>query len=192
MNLAWGYHFTVAPRFHLAEDWASRLLIGSAEENDSWRAPTAEELLSLLLAATQGEVCLFNLPDHLRSRCWHLLEQGAAALGDGRLPGFDDFATRLRDFFAFKTMPFPENACCELVVCQPGQPFVPAGSRLWGALNLDETATSLVLDQPGVPPVRLVLGPGEGVRLPWGERAIKGCSGKPEPDVLLAIVFPNC
>jgi hypothetical protein len=90
--------------------------------------------------------------------------------------------------------------------------------RLWGGINLGDEETSVVLinlpcaglrrlapEQPApasvgelverflrycpdYPPVRLVLGPGEGYRLPRGGLVLDGYrAGKQEPDVLLLI-----
>jgi hypothetical protein len=153
------------------------------------------------------------------------------------------------DFLAFKSLPVPEGARCDVVVSNPGQPFVtwgpeanhPIGLRcnlaaeapwpevdglrwpgLWGAINLGDEETSIVMinlacrqldaelhrrfpDQPSsaavgklvgqflrfcsdYPPVRLLLGPGEGYRLPRGGLILDGClKNKQEPDVLLMI-----
>jgi hypothetical protein len=191
-------------------------------------------------------VGLFQLPEHLRSEWWKLLEQAAEALEDGRLPGFETFVRQVVEFLAFKDLPVPEGACCEVVVSNPGQRSVhggpetnrpvglrchlapwplaegPRGPRLWGGINLGDEETSVVLinlpcrqltaelhrrfpDQPSpaavgelvgcflrscsdYPPVRLILGPGEGYRLPRGGLILDGYVGdKHEPDVLLLL-----
>jgi hypothetical protein len=172
--------FAVAPHFHLPTDLPRRLLVGArVEEVDgaffapaSWRPPTTDELAVLLRTAAEptsleeldGCVTLFQLPRHLQSRWWDLLEQAAGVLGDGRLPGFEAFVSQLLDFLAFKNLPVPEGARCDAVV--HGGPVVnrPAGLRcslapwdawpgaqelgwqqLWGEINLGDEQTSVVL-----------------------------------------------
>src|SRR5262249_33072609 len=173
--------FAVAPHFHLGADWPQRLLVGAGlEEVDdcffpahSWRAPTTDEL-PLLLRASDGparseelEACvsLFQLPGHLRSEWWQLLAQAAAVLGDEPLPGFDAFMDRVGEFLAFKRLPLPAYARCEVVVSDPGRRSASAGAlrcnlapwapwpfaeedawpRLWGGINLGDEDTSVVL-----------------------------------------------
>jgi hypothetical protein len=172
--------FAVAPHFHLPIDWSRRLLVGAeVEEVDgaffataSWRPPTPEELAVLVQAAAEPMspedldacVCLFGLPRHLQSRWWLLLEQAARVLGDGRLPGFEAFVSQLLDFLAFKDLPVPEGARCDVVVhagpaasrpvglqCSlgPSAPWPGAQDlgrrRLWGGINLGDEQTSVVL-----------------------------------------------
>lgn len=253
MTLQPGCRFVVAPHFHLPADWPRRLLVGSGvDEADgcffpqqSWRPPTPDEL-SLLVRASDGPtppeeleacVCLFQLPGHLRSEWWKLLEQAAEVLGDCRLPGFETFVSQVGEFLAFKGLPFPEGARCDVVVSNPGQRFVHWGPwpwaeehrwpRLWGGINLGDEETSVVLinlpcqqldaelrrrfpDQPSpatvgelarwflrscsdYPPVRLILGPGQGCRLPQGGLILDGyLESKSEPDVLLLISHERC
>ncbi|HKB40572.1 MAG TPA: hypothetical protein VKD72_29370 [Gemmataceae bacterium] len=254
MILQPGCRFAVAPHFHLPAEWAQRLRVGTGvAETDgrffpqpSWRPPTTDEL-SLLVRAADGpttseeleaSVCLFQLPGHLRSEWWKLLEQSAGVLGEGPLAGFESFAGRVGEFLAFKGLPIPAGASYDVVVSKPGQwsvPWRPEAScpvglfcnpatgalRLWGGINLGDEETSVVLinlpwrqleeelrrrfpDQssPAVgelvgqflrscsdyPPVRLILGPGEGYRLPQGGLILDGYGGdKQEPDVLLLI-----
>jgi hypothetical protein len=178
-----GCRFAVAPHFHLPTDWSRRLLVGAGvEEVDgaffapgSWRPPTPEELDVLVQTAAEPMspeeldacVCLFQLPRHLQSRWWLLLEQAAGVLEDGRLPGFNAFVSQLLDFLDFKDLPVPAGAHCDAVVSQPGQPFVHrgpggllctlapsaawpgeqelGGQRLWGGINLGDEPTSAVL-----------------------------------------------
>ena len=247
MILQPGCRFVVAPHFHLPAEWARRLRVGTgvAEADgcffphSSWRPPTPDEL-PLLVRASDGpttseeleaSVCLFRLPGHLHSEWWKLLEQAAEVLGDGPLAGFESFAGRVGEFLAFKGLPIPEGARCDVVVSKPGQwsslgtlsPFAERkATRLWGGINLGDEETSVVLinlfcwqlerelrrrfpDQPSpaavgelvghflrscsdYPPVRLLLGPGEGYRLPQGGLILDGYGGdKQEPDVLLLI-----
>src|SRR5208282_1911070 len=93
MTLQSGCRFVVAPHFHLVADWSQRLLVGvGVEEAEgyffpllSWRPPTPDELSLLVHASTaplapeelEACVCLFQLPGHLESEWWNLLEQGA-------------------------------------------------------------------------------------------------------------------
>jgi hypothetical protein len=265
MTLQPGCRFVVAPHFHLPADWPQRLLIGAGvEEVDGgffpqhpWRPPTTDEL-PVLVGASVGPtpseeleacVCLFQLPEHLRSEWWKLLEQAVRVLEDGRLPGFERFVSQVSDFLAFKSLPIPEGARCDVVVSSPGQRFGhgapetnrPVGllcnlapwalwpsaeeqrwPRLWGGINLGDEETSVALinlpcrqlaaelrrrfpDRPSpeavgelagrflrscsdYPPVRLILRPGEGYRLPRGGLILDGyLEGKQEPDVLLLI-----
>jgi hypothetical protein len=265
MILQAGCQFVVAPHFHLPADWPRRLLVGAGvEEADgcffpqhSWRPLTPDELPLLVRASDgptppeelEGCVCLFQLPRHLRSEWWNLLEQAAEVLGDGRLPGFEAFVNQVGEFLAFKNLPLPVGAHCDVVVSNPAQRFDHGGPemnrpvgllcnlaswvpwpweeeqrwpRLWGGINLGDEETSLVLinlpcrqldaelrrrspDQPAptavgelagqflracsdYPPLRLILGPGDGYRLPRGGLILDGYLGaKQEPDVLLLI-----
>jgi hypothetical protein len=262
-----GCRFVVAPRFHLAADWPGRLLVGAGvEEADGcffplplWRPATAEELAVLVHASAgpmspselESCVCLFQLPQHLRSEWWNLLEQAAGVLGTGRLAGFEAFAGQVGEFLSFKGIPVPERARWEMAVSMPGQRSVhwnwgPEANRavglhcnlapstpwpgadelpwpwLWGCINLGDEPTSLVLvnltcrqldaelhrrspDRPlpaavgervgrflrtcsDYPPVRLILRPGEGYRLPRGGLILDAYLGdKQEADVLLSI-----
>jgi hypothetical protein len=216
MNLPPRHRFTVAPHFHLPLDWSRRLLIGATAEEakgwfprlDVWRPPTSEEL-RLLVRAPDGPtppeeledcVCLFQLPGHLRSEWWKLLDQGAAVLGKEPLPGFDAFANQMDEFLNFKNLPLPQGARCDVVVTDPametgkqGEGFEGAASpasseRLWGGINLADEETSVVLIHPESPPVRLTLGPREGCRLPCSGWVVVGFLGsKQEPGVLLLI-----
>jgi hypothetical protein len=265
MTLQPGCRFALAPHFHLPVDWSRRLLVGSGiEEAEScffprgpWRPPLETELCLLVsdpakAAPEEGGVFtrLFQLPGHLRSLWWKLLEQ-AADLGDSELRGFNDFVDQVGEFLVFKGQAFPERARCDVVVSRPGQRSVRwdaeanrlAGlscslaprapwplvaetrpPRLWGGINLGDEETSFVLvnlpcsqlaaelrrrglHEPSpktvgelaerflrccadYPPVRLVLGAGEGCRLPEGGLLVDGYpEGKQEPDVLLLISY---
>src|SRR5262245_34993168 len=110
MTLQPGCRIVVAPHFHLPADWFGRLLVGDGvEEADGgffprapWRPPTLDEL-ALLVRASDGptppaeleeSVALFQLPAHLRSGWWDLLDESAEQLGKSALPGFESFMTR--------------------------------------------------------------------------------------------------
>jgi hypothetical protein len=265
MNLQPGCRFVVAPHFHLPAEWPRRLSVGAGMEevdgdffpHPSWRPPTTDELAVLLRTSAEPAspeeldacVCLFQLPRHLQSAWWHLLEHAAGALGEGRLPGFDAFVSQLVEFLGFKELPVPEGARCDAVVSQPRERFACKGAqgnrpvgllralaqgaprpgaegsgcqRLWGGINLGDEQTSVVLlnlptrqmevdlrrrfpDQlspaspselvepflrccPDYPMVRLILGPGEGYRLPQGGLVLAAhlAEGQ-QPNVLLLI-----
>jgi hypothetical protein len=173
MTLQPGCRFVVAPQFHLSADWSQRLLIGTGVQEvegsfspqSSWRPPTADELGVLTSSAEEldDSLCLFQLPAHLRSACWKLLEQSMDVLGDGRLPGLEVFAGQVAEFLAFKGLSMPQDARCELVV-RDSQRNLPVGlhcniapwaswpvaqehlwPRLWGGINLGDEKTSIVL-----------------------------------------------
>lgn len=202
--------------------------------------------------ACDDKVELFKLPAHLSALWWQLLERaGDGFAGAGQLPGYDAFLARVADFLAFKNLAIDGPANYDVVLSRPGQrsvrwdaaagralglactvaPQTPCMSlnpesscrpRLWGAINLGDEATSLVLidlprramDQilcrdladrtppvtfgefieqflrasPDVSPVRVILHPGEGLRLPCEPMLVDGFpQDKQEPDVLLLI-----
>jgi hypothetical protein len=216
MTLQPGCRFVVAPHFHLPADWPRRLLVGAGVDEadggsysrEAWRPPTADELAVLLGPSDEPtspqeaaeSVCLFQLPEHLRSAWWDLLERAAADLGEGRLPGFDAFVNRVVEFLAFKDLPGLEGARCTLVVSKPGHRSARWGQPLWGGINLGDEDTSVVLINrpyrqrdaelpcPDYSPVRLQLRSGEGLCLPWGSLILDGYpADKQEPDVMLLI-----
>jgi hypothetical protein len=188
MTLQPGCRFAIAPHFHLPADWPRWILVGAGvEEADgcfyprsTWRPPTTDELAVLLRSADEptspeemeASLCLFQLPGHLRSEWWQLLEQAMGVLGEGRLPGFEAFVRQVVEFLAFKDLPIPEGARCTVVVSNPGQRSVAwgpeashagglrcnlaahepwrvaeewTGPRLWGGINLGDEETSVVL-----------------------------------------------
>lgn len=173
-------------------NWQRRLQIGIGIEEtegkffprDSWRDLTSDELALLVSTSSaplsdedlDASFSLFQLPAHLRSAWWTVLEQGAGALGDVPLPGFDQFVNQVAAFLSFKGLPFPENARCDVVVNNSGRTVDSLGSemtragglrtslapwhswdfdkkdnvpRLWGVINLGDEETSIVLmNQP--------------------------------------------
>src|SRR5262249_28863080 len=94
-----GGRVVVPPPFHRPAEWAQRLRVGTGvAETDgsffpqpSWRPPTTDELALLVRAADgpttaeelEASVCLFQLPGHVRSEWWKLLEQSAGVPGEG-------------------------------------------------------------------------------------------------------------
>jgi hypothetical protein len=191
MNLQPGYRLAAAPHFHLGEDWARRLALGTGLERTAaglvprlpWRPAGDDELALLLLdpaSPTAREelpdcLCLFVVPGHLRSAFWSLL---AEAQEGGEVPadGFDAFVGEMARFLAFKQIPAPAGGVFDLVVSQPGQPAALAVAPVWGLVNLGDDAAAVVFvnlpagGPPSLdyPPVRVELGPGEGLRLPRG------------------------
>jgi hypothetical protein len=163
MNLLAGYPFVVAPHFHLTADLQSRLLLGAGltqmdgivRPPQTWRPPDANELALLIRTSAEpvastdldAAIGLFQIPAHIRSQWWQLLERaaGQGELGDGRLPGFDSFARQVGDFLAFKNVSVPPEARWELVVGSPAQPFDLRDSKKKGATGL---RPSLAPDTP--------------------------------------------
>jgi hypothetical protein len=212
MTLRPGFRLVVAPHFHLAADWPGRLSLGARVEQTPrgpvarppWRAAGADELAVLLPDPTRataraelpGCLCLFVLPAHLRAAFWDLL---AGASGPGAVPaeGFDAFVAEAARFLAFKELPVPAGALFDLVVSRPATSL--AAASLWGLINLGEDATSVVfLNLPAgeipdadYPPVRLRLGPGEGVRVPAGMLLGTGGFERDQPQVWLLISLPG-
>src|SRR5262249_36825400 len=99
---------TVAPRFHLAPDWAAPPAVGTGgREADGrffprgpGRSPAADELPLLVAGPEDGPEkdaaagCLFQIPGHLRAAWWDLLDRSVEA-GDAALPGFEDFTRQV-------------------------------------------------------------------------------------------------
>src|SRR4051812_28419751 len=125
---------TVAPRFHLAPDWAARLAVGTGVwEADGrffprgpWRPLTADEMTLLISGPEYGPEkdaeagCLFQIPGHLRAAWWDLLGRSVEA-GDAALPGFEDFTRQVAEFLRFKQMEVPSSLRMEAVVTAAGR-----------------------------------------------------------------------
>jgi hypothetical protein len=125
---------TVAPRFHLAPDWAARLAVGTGvREADGrffprgpWRPLTADELTLLIAGSVDGPEkdaeagCLFQIPGHLRAAWWHLLDSSVEAK-NAALPGFEDFTRQVAEFLRFKHMDVPPSLQMEAVVTAAGR-----------------------------------------------------------------------
>jgi hypothetical protein len=125
---------TVAPRFHLAADWAGRLTAGAGvTEADGrffprgpWRPLTADERTLLTSGLVSGQEtdaeagCLFQIPGHLRAAWWELLDRSVEA-GDAALPGFEDFTRQVVEFLSFKHMEAPPGLLMEAVVTAAGR-----------------------------------------------------------------------
>jgi len=214
MTLLPGVRLVVAPHFHLALDGPGRLSLGARVEQTAegpvarppWRPVSADELAVLLLDPTRpitreelpGCLCLFVVPVHLRSGFWDLL---ARAPEPGAVPaeGFGAFVAETAQFLAFKQLPVPAGAVFDLVVTRSGPATGLAAAALWGLINLGEDGASVVfLNVPAgeipaadYPPVRLQLGPGEGVRIPAGILLSTDGYEWDQPDVLLLIRLPG-
>ena len=127
MTLLAGCPLVVAPFFHLAIDWRQRLLVGAGIDRVAqghlargpWRPPDERELgfLAPAQALPNAEdcLCVFNLPKHLLSVWWRILEQSHDA-AVGRLEGFDGFVAKVAEFLAFKNLALPGGAVFELLV----------------------------------------------------------------------------
>lgn len=197
-----GCRVAIAPRFHLDPDWPNRLRFGAgvAEEDGRffprgpWRPPTADELGALTVGdiglsspgplpmlgeaapSPADAVWLFQLPAHLRSAWWELLD--AAAGSDMRIQGFDAFASRVAEFLAYKQLHPPDVPRMEAIVAAAGERSIrrdpdtgrPSGlgsavapwsawppaadvavERLWGVVNLGDEDTGVVLVGPPLP-----------------------------------------
>ncbi len=212
MKLLPGFRLVVAPHFHLSADWSRRLSPGAGVEQTAeglvprspWRLPSDDELALLVLdpalpTARQelpGCLCLFVVPDHLRSAFWNLLAQ-AKQPGEISPDGYNAFIEEVARFLAFKQLPAPAGTAFDLVVKHPGQRRALTASSLWGLINLGEDVASVVFVNvpesaiPGsdYPPVRVQLAPGEGVRLPAGMLLGGDFVEQAQPEVLLEIRF---
>jgi hypothetical protein len=88
---------------------------GSFFPRQEWRPPAPGELAILVQASDgptppqglESNVCLFQLPRHLWSEWWKMLEQDAEALADGRLPDFEPFVIKICEFLAFRASQSP-------------------------------------------------------------------------------------
>jgi hypothetical protein len=211
MALQPGCSLVVAPSFHLPIDWAQRIHLGAGIDRDEfgfralppWRTPNEQEM-SLLVAGTSDglpdRLCLFQLPKHLQTAWWKLLDRAQSA-GKSGLDGFDGFVAQVADFLAFKDLPVPEGAAFDMVVSQTGQRSdYWSSTPLWGGINLGEEAAFLVfvnlpdgadqLTTPGseYPPVRVRIEPGEGFRFPVGGLlADSWAVDKEGPDIWLMV-----
>ena len=145
--------FAIAPNFQSDGGWTDRLLVA---EGDGWRAPREDELAALVVEPlrTEGVVCLFVVPGHLRAKFWAMLDEEAAE-GSGDFIGF---AEEVRQFLAFKELPPPAEAVFELLVQDVDGEVNTA--RLWSLINFDDEP--VLLAWPGV---RLRLSAGAGCLL---------------------------
>jgi hypothetical protein len=110
-----------------------------------------ELTLPLRRQSLQDCLCLFQLPQHLRSAWWRLLEQ-AEKTGHAHLEGFDAFVTEVARFLAFKDVPIPEGAAFDLLVSKPGLRSLPLGGETRGlACNLAEATALPVTDETTCP-----------------------------------------
>lgn len=230
MTLMPGFKFMVAPRFHVSGEWSSRLLIGSGVEvvngvfvpRPEWRAPVAEELAMLLAdesmhessAATQNCVSLFRLPEHLGSDWWSLLESSAGVIGDGRLPGFDSFASDVTEFLAFKGLTLPEGARLSVVVTTADErsrnnggvlgvshtlaarPWADEASNYgpWGAINLGDEDSAVALINLSVGQMAEVLRgefPDDPLPMTAGELAAHFLRSYPDYPAVLMTLAPG-
>jgi hypothetical protein len=125
---------SVAPRFHLAPDWAARLAVGTGVREAGgrffprgpWRPLTAEEMPLLISGPECGPEkdyeagCLFQVPAHLRAAWWDLLDRSVEA-GDAALPGFEGLTRQVAEFLRFKHLGVPPGLRMEAVVTAAGR-----------------------------------------------------------------------
>lgn len=113
-------------------------------------------------------ISLFQIPGHLRDAWWALLDSAADA--GGSIQGFDRFAAQVSEFLAFKRLNPPAAAQMDALVTAAGErsirrnaatggaaglgptaaPWTPwplgvPESRVWGAVNLGDEDTALVV-----------------------------------------------
>ena len=116
----------VAPGFHSRVTWADRLLLGAG------RVPTEEELAMLVLDDPRADLrdclCLFQIPAHMRSAFWTMLERA------GELPPDDAerYFTSVARFFEYKHFAAPPGAegCVRCLVGLLTKPVVLHGSAV--------------------------------------------------------------
>ncbi len=151
-----GVPVAVAPNFHLPGEVAERLLVAGP---GGWIPPSADQCSgrgtqAAPPAGMDGLVLLFALPAHLRTAFWAMLEQAEAG------GNFEALAAAVGRFLTFKQLPPPRHAVLELVLLGAAGTIAPEG--LWALVNMGDEAVV------GFPGLRLLLGPGEGCRLPPG------------------------
>jgi hypothetical protein len=184
MNLQVGFPLVVAPLFRLAVDWSAQLLLSPGVEEEQgrffprldWRTPTNDELALLVSDSSSDQspdleqaLCLYQLPQHLHTLWWNLIEQSSEP-GAPSPGGFDFFVQQVAGLLAFKGLAVPPQAVFDLVAGKPGQRSVPwdvrgtppvglafnrpraawplsegSTSSLWGAVNLGDEPLSLLL-----------------------------------------------
>ncbi len=142
--------FSIAPHFHVEGAWPDRLRVA---DGDEWRIPQDAELAGLIQEPedTTPSFRLFSVPMHMRVRFWAMLgEEAETASGD-----FVRFSDDLAEFLAFKELPPPSDAVCELIVQDAAGTVTTADA--WALVNFGEE--SVALAWPGL---QLRLDPGEG------------------------------
>lgn len=159
----------VAPRFHLPVDWVERVRLGSGLQwregillpRGPWRTTTAEEAAALGEGPEPAAAWMLTLPHHLADRWWGLLQRRHEA-GSGPLVGFDEFSRAVCEFLAFKQVPIPDLAVCDLLVGAPGQAAVrlDGGGGVGLACNVPAATTWPAGDGAPLRP-RLVVNLGE-------------------------------
>lgn len=142
-----GFRIAKAPRFHDPSALSDRICINSGTieaegvflPRPEWRAPTETEL-ALLVAdgpaapenPTASHLCLFSIPEHLRSRWWTLAE-GGLEQAEAWVPAF---AREVASFLQFKGLPIPAGCAFDVVVTEAGQPATRADSASGERLGL--------------------------------------------------------
>ena len=67
-----------------------------------------------------ANICLFVIPEHLRTRCWAILALEVEAMTSGS--AMKPFAREILEFTSFKQVPVPRQCRFELTVSPPGRP----------------------------------------------------------------------
>lgn len=93
--------------------------------NIAWQTPSATQLQTLVVEAADEDVwrrniCLFVIPEHLRTRCWAILALEVEAMTSGS--AMKPFAREILEFTSFKQVPVPRQCRFELTVSPPGRP----------------------------------------------------------------------
>ena len=153
------YRIGPAPRFHLPDDWPTRLAVNTGCEvaGDSivakadWRAPTADELATLTApGSVETAFSLLQLPTHLLER-W--TETASRLVEAGENFTYVGFVRALSEFLHFKGLPLPPGTTCDIVVTAPGLPTTRGGLHssvdeaggILGLVNVGEEATAIAV-----------------------------------------------
>lgn len=168
--------FAVAANFHCKGSWTDRLRLA---EGEGWRAPNDDELAGLTgVPPEDGGACsyLFSIPMYMRHRFWAMLDEEAAE-GTGDFVGFSD---DLAAFLAFKGLPPPTDAVCELLLQDTGGKV--ATDDVWALANFGDDP--VLLAWPGL---QLRLHPGEALKIAAGHPPDVVAPQDDDVNVLLAI-----
>lgn len=143
-----GMRIAVAPRFHVAADWAARLEVnGGLESGDSgcfprpdWRRVDEGDIATLVQEAPAAGAALpadtgglFTLPQHVADLWWKAAEEVEAGSAAGG--GYQRFVDESVAFLRFKQLPLPDSCSFDVRVSQAGQRSTrldATGSRLCG------------------------------------------------------------
>jgi len=169
--------FAIAPHFQCKGSWKDRLRVA---EGSGWRTPHDDELADLTPKKFSDDdtacLCLFSIPEHMRSRFWAMLnDEAASGTGD-----FVEFSEKLARFLTFKELPPPKDSVYELLI-QDARGKVETGD-VWALMNFGEEPILIAWPQ-----LQLRLRPGEGCRMTVSLPPKVVQPPKDELNVLLAI-----